>query len=112
MRVHDGTKSTGSGGRCNEGPAAAIGAADWPWRRPATWIVAGLLAAGVFLVFGQTLRHEFVNYDDADYVYENPHVARGISDENIVWAFTQRYAFNWHPLTWLSHMLDCQVYGL
>jgi protein O-mannosyl-transferase len=69
-----------------------------------------LLAVG--LVFGRTLRHDFVNYDDPSYVYENRHVADGLSVQGIVWAFTQRHTYNWHPLTWLSHMLDCQVYGL
>ena len=66
----------------------------------------------LWLVFGQTLRHEFVNYDDNDYVYENPEVARGLTLKGIVWAFTHVHSANWHPLTWISHMLDCQFYGL
>ena len=76
------------------------------------WAVCGLLVLAVGLVFGQTVTHEFVNWDDPEYVYENPHVRRGLSVEGVVWAFTHRYAANWHPLTWMSHMLDCQVYGL
>ncbi len=79
------------------------------WRKPGLCLV---LAVITFAVFGQTLRHEFVNYDDDDYVYENPVVARGLTFKGIVWAFTQVHAANWHPLTWLSHMLDCQLYGL
>jgi hypothetical protein len=67
------------------------------------------LAVG--LVFGQTVTHDFVNYDD-DYVYENIPVRHGMSVEGVDWAFTHRHAGNWHPLTWISHMLDCQVYGL
>ena len=63
-------------------------------------------------VFGQTVNHDFVNYDDAIYVYENPHVTGGLTSQDIAWAFTSSHASNWHPLTWLSHMLDCQVYGL
>ena len=70
------------------------------------------LAAITWLVFGQTLRHEFVNYDDGDYVFKNSQVARGLTLEGIVWAFTHVHSSNWHPLTWISHMLDCQVYGL
>jgi tetratricopeptide (TPR) repeat protein len=70
------------------------------------------LAAITFAVFGQTLGHEFVNYDDNDYVYENPEVARGLTLPGIIWAFTHVHSFNWHPLTWISHMLDCQFYGL
>ena len=71
-----------------------------------------MLAAITFAVFGQTLHHEFINFDDNDYVYENPVVARGLTFKGIVWAFTQTQSANWHPLTWLSHMLDCQLYGL
>jgi tetratricopeptide (TPR) repeat protein len=71
-----------------------------------------LLAAIVWIVFGQTLRHEFVNYDDNEYVYENPSVSAGLTAKGIPWAFSAVYANNWHPLTTLSHMLDCQLYGL
>ena len=84
-------------------------------RRDQRWLVAGLclvLAAITFAVFGQTLRHEFIVYDDNEYVYDNPMVARGLTLKGIVWAFTHVHAANWHPLTWLSHMLDCQLYGL
>jgi hypothetical protein len=70
------------------------------------------LAAITWLVFGQTLRHQFVNYDDDVYVFKNAQVARGLTLEGTVWAFTHVHAANWHPLTWISHMLDCQVYGL
>jgi protein O-mannosyl-transferase len=79
------------------------------------WIVPGLclgLAAMVWLVFGQTIHHQFINLDDGAYVYKNPQVFRGLTSEGIIWAFTQSHAANWHPLTWLSHMLDCQLYGL
>src|SRR5947207_11473187 len=79
------------------------------------WVVLGVcifLAAITWLVFGQTLRHEFINYDDDQYVLANPHVTRGLSLEGIVWAFTHFHSANWHPLTWISHMLDCQFYGL
>jgi len=78
------------------------------WPVPAVCLV---LAAITFIVFGQTLRHDFVAYDDDDYVYGNPVVARGLTLKGIVWAFSF-HASNWHPLTWLSHMLDCQLYGL
>jgi protein O-mannosyl-transferase len=81
----------------------------WRWQLAGVCLV---LAAMTFAVFGQTLWHEFVNFDDREYVYENPVVARGLTLKGIVWAFTQAHAANWHPLTWLSHMLDCQLYGL
>ncbi|MGD0744055.1 MAG: tetratricopeptide repeat protein [Verrucomicrobiota bacterium] len=89
---------------------APVSPAGWTDR----WTVPGVclfLAAIIWLVFGQTLRDEFV-YDDEDYVWGNPEVARGLTFQGIVWAFTHVHASNWHPLTWMSHMLDCQLYGL
>src|SRR3972149_1432137 len=74
--------------------------------------VSGFPLLAVLIVFGQTLRHDFVNYDDRLYVYENPYVTHGLTTQGIVWAFTSKHASNWHPLTWLSHMLDCQLFGL
>jgi protein O-mannosyl-transferase len=70
------------------------------------------LAAITWLVFGQTLNHEFINYDDENYVYENAKVTAGLSLQNALWAFTHTPCNNWHPLTIISHMLDCQLYGL
>ena len=55
--------------------------------------------------------YSFVNFDDPDYVTENPHVHDGLSWEGVRWAFTTGHASNWHPLTWLSHMLDGQLFG-
>ncbi|MFL6529444.1 MAG: tetratricopeptide repeat protein [Chthoniobacterales bacterium] len=71
-----------------------------------------LLATLVWVVFGQTLQHQFVAYDDQNYVYENPIISRGLTAEGIRSAFTQPHARNWHPLTTLSHMLDCELFGL
>ena len=73
--------------------------------------MCGVLVAAVLAVFGQTVRHDFVNYDDEPYLRENPPVAQGLTMEGVRWAFTSRHASNWHPVTWLSHMLDCQIYG-
>src|SRR5438045_3514892 len=71
-----------------------------------------LLVGIVWIVFGQTLRHEFVNYDDDEYVRANSRITNGLTLEGIQWAFTHVHAANWHPLTTISHMLDCQLYGL
>ena len=82
---------------------------------PDRWLVLGVcicLATLTWLVFGQTLHHEFVNYDDGEYVVKNAQVARGLTLEGIIWAFTHVHSSNWHPLTWISHMVDCQLYGL
>src|SRR3989442_15863070 len=54
----------------------------------------------------------FINLDDGLYVYENSHVKGGLTLDNLRWAFTQSYGGNCHPLTWLSHMMDCQFWGL
>ena len=70
------------------------------------------LAALTWIVFGQTLWHDFINYDDPRYVYENTKITSGLSFGGIVWAFTHIHSTNWHPLTTISHMLDCQLYGL
>ena len=71
-----------------------------------------LLALVTLVVFLPVARQGFVNYDDSDYVTENAHVLSGLSWANVLWAFTTGHASNWHPLTWLSHMLDCQLFGL
>ncbi|MEP6602681.1 MAG: tetratricopeptide repeat protein [Spartobacteria bacterium] len=70
------------------------------------------LAALVWSVFGQTRHYGFINYDDGIYVYENPIVTSGLTPTGVHWAFTHPHAGNWHPVTTLSHMLDCQLFGL
>jgi protein O-mannosyl-transferase len=73
--------------------------------------VCVVLIALVWAVFGQTLGHLFVNFDDASYVFRNSQVLRGVSIRGIEWAFTHPVAGNWHPLTMLSHMIDSQFFG-
>jgi len=80
--------------------------------RVVTGIVSVFLAVIVWIAFGQALRHEFVGYDDQRYVVQNPWVTNGLTPGGIKWAFTHVHASNWHPLTTISHMLDCQIYGL
>jgi len=70
------------------------------------------LVAAVFVVFGQVVRFDFINVDDNLYVFKNPQVSAGLTWNGIGWAFTHAHGANWHPLSWLSHMLDCQLYGL
>jgi len=69
------------------------------------------LALGTITVFWQVCNFEFVVYDDNFYITDNQHVLTGLTTDNIVWAFTTGHAANWHPLTWLSLMLDCQLFG-
>lgn len=73
------------------------------------WIYL-LLLAGIFAVYGQTISYDFVNYDDPVYVTE-PHVRAGLTLSGVMWAFTSGYAENSFPLTWISHMLDWQLFG-
>jgi tetratricopeptide (TPR) repeat protein len=79
------------------------------------WLTVGIcvfLAGLTWFVFGQTLGHDFVNYDDPRYVYQNTRITSGLNVSGIVWAFTHIHSENWHPLTTITHMLDCQLYGL
>ena len=63
-------------------------------------------------VYWEVRNFDFVTFDDYTYVAENPNVQSGLSKSGLVWAFTRSHASNWHPVTWLSHMLDCQFFGL
>ncbi len=75
--------------------------------------MAALLAAMVLAVFLPVTGHDFVLLDDEEYVYGNPNISGGLTAGAVAWAFTSiGYAANWHPLTWLSHILDVQLYGL
>ena len=74
-------------------------------------LVGVFLLLAVGLVFGQTFRHPFV-FDDRPYVSENPRVSEGLTLRGIAWVFTHAHGGNWHPLTGLSHLLDCQLFGL
>jgi tetratricopeptide (TPR) repeat protein len=71
-----------------------------------------LLALVTLLVYLPAARDGFVNYDDQDYVTENSVVQKGLTWTGIKWAFTTSHASNWHPVTWLSHMADCELFGL
>ena len=73
--------------------------------------VCGLLLLAVVTVFGQTVRHEFVNFDDDAFVYENPHVQEGLSGAGIGWTLTSVQGSMWAPLTWISYQLDSQLHG-
>lgn len=74
-------------------------------------VVAALLAVLVLFVFAQLRTHDFLNYDDSIYVTSNPTVQRGLTGDGIAWAF-RSLDFNWHPVTWITHMLDVELFGL
>ena len=69
------------------------------------------LAVSTLLVFWQVRDFDFIDYDDDLYVYKNQHVLNGLTADGVIWAFTTNRSANWHPLTWLSLMLDCQLFG-
>ncbi len=81
-------------------------------RRAALLLLALALVAGVFLVYAPVAGHDWVAYDDDVYLLENPHVARGLDWAEIRWVGTHELAANYHPLTWLAHMLDVELFGL
>lgn len=75
-------------------------------------LICAVLVLATVTAYEPVRNNDFVGYDDYPYVTENPNVNKDISGKSIVWAFTTGYCNNWHPLTWLSHTLDCQLFGL
>jgi tetratricopeptide (TPR) repeat protein len=74
-------------------------------------ITAGIILSTLF-VYWQVGGHQFTNFDDDKYIVSNEHLNKGLSGEGIRWAFTEYHAHNWHPVTWISHMVDCELFGL
>lgn len=75
-------------------------------------LVCILLAGAAIASYHRIPSNDFIYFDDADYITENPHIKDGLSWDVVKWAFTSGYAGNWHPLTWLSHALDIELFGL
>ena len=71
-----------------------------------------VLALATIILYWPATRDSFINFDDDAYITDNPHVSRGLTWSGVVWAFSSGYADNWHPLTWISHMTDCSLFGL
>ena len=70
------------------------------------------LGALVWICFGESARFDWVRYDDGDYVYRSGRVTSGLNLQSVIWSFTNFHAHNWHPVTTLSHMVDCQLFGV
>lgn len=99
----------------NRGKVAAIAAARSsqpvePQSR--VWVTCVLLGIAVLAIYSPVRNYPFINYDDTTYVTSNPQVQSGLSWATIRWSMTTMEATNWHPLTWLSHALDCQLFGM
>ena len=86
-------------------------ATDMPNKRH-FYVICLFLVVATLAVYWQVLDNDFVHYDDGVYVTENLRVQKGVTFDNLTWAATSSLASNWHPLTWISHMIDCQFYGL
>jgi protein O-mannosyl-transferase len=75
-------------------------------------LLAALLLLATLLLYSPVAHHSFLRFDDGAYVTDNPHVNTGLTASNTLWAFTAFHEANWHPVTWISHMADCQLFGL
>src|SRR5205823_10832325 len=73
--------------------------------------IAAALAIVTFAIYAQVIGHQFITLDDPTYIQENPMVNRGVTLAGVAWALSTFHATNWHPLTWISHMIDCQLFG-
>jgi protein O-mannosyl-transferase len=81
------------------------------FERPDFLILLGL-AVVTFGIYAQVIGHRFITFDDPTYIQENPMVNRGVTLAGLAWAFITFYAGNWHPLTWIAHMIDSQLFGM
>jgi tetratricopeptide (TPR) repeat protein len=81
------------------------------FERPDLLILLGL-AIVTFGIYAQLIGHRFITFDDPTYIQENPMVNRGVTLAGLAWAFSTFYAGNWHPLTWIAHMIDSQLFGV
>lgn len=89
--------------------SATVAPARFGWR---FFAIGALLACATFAVYWQTTRFPLINFDDPMYVTDNPNVRAGLSWATVRWAFNLGYSGNWFPLTWISHMADCQFFGM
>ena len=94
-----------------QAPPALARTSLWKERFRSPRVISLLLALVTLAAYWSVANYDYVDYDDSDYVNGNAHVQGGLTWENAAWAFRTGHASNWHPLTWLSHMLDCQLFG-
>jgi protein O-mannosyl-transferase len=76
------------------------------------FLILVALAVLTLGIYAQVIGHQFITFDDDSYIKENPMVNRGVTLAGLAWAFTTFYKANWHPLTWIAHMIDSQLFGL
>src|ERR1700726_4056045 len=103
-------RKAGSPPAANKRSAAPVRHAT-TFGRPDLLILLGL-AVITFGIYAQVIGHQFIALDDPTYIQENPMVNRGVTRAGLAWAFTTFHATNWHPLTWIAHMIDSQLFGM
>src|SRR5579863_3722614 len=101
----------GNAARSVASPAASPGLKSPAWKHATLWVSISLVAAVLF-IYAPVRRFDFLRWDDPLYIGENPQVLGGLTWHSVGWALTTGHAPYWHPLTWLSHMLDVQLYGV
>lgn len=100
-------KAPPGGASPQRAPTAAV-AGNRSWL---PWLLAAGLAIATAILYAPVVGHEFLDFDDSVYVTENPRVRQGLSPETVAWAWTSFDEANWHPLAWMSHLLDVSLYG-
>jgi len=103
-------KAAGLAGANERTPKAFEVSRVTTFERPDLLILLGL-AVVTFGIYAQVIGHHFITFDDPTYIQDNPMVNRGVTLGGLAWAFTTFHAGNWHPLTWIAHMIDSQLFG-
>ena len=114
-RTESGSRRTKAGAvrkSSKSGHQNHTGALTYPVSFKTVLVVAAVLIAIVLFIYSPVRHYGFLSYDDAPYLTKNSQVTRGLTGQGILWAFSTGHASNWHPVTWLSHMLDVQMYGM
>ena len=106
------SSSSAVAAKCLQGPGGPSTSRLFLSPRKCTLLLCLLLTAVVLASYGPVTHNGFINYDDDQYIKNNPHVRAGLTWVTVKWAFTTYDQANWHPLTWLSHALDCELFGL
>jgi Tfp pilus assembly protein PilF len=111
MAKHAARQRKKSGVRLTQERPAASGHRETALLGAQNFLITLGLAIVTLALYAQVSGHHFITVDDPTYIQENPMVNRGVTVAALNWAFTTFYATNWHPLTWISHMIDCQFFG-
>ena len=80
--------------------------------RKETALLFIVLFGAILATYWQVGSHEFINFDDNTYLYENKNIKDGLSIQSLSWALTASHASNWHPVTWISHIIDIEIFGM